>query len=437
MRAVVQELPGILRLAVPIVIGLSASTLLGVTDAIMLAPLGPVPLAAVGLTTGVALVVYSAVFGLLSALGVRIGAAWGAGEGRRIPLILRNGLLLGLIAGGGGTTAMAAAWFAFPHLGQPAEVLAAMPAYYALIAAAMVPFALLLVFKTAFEAVDRPWTGVVFAFVGTLANIPLNYALIWGIGPFPALGLTGAGVASLAAETLALAAAWGWWRFARATRRLRLRRGLDWAEIRAAGAEGAPLGALYVAETAAIGAATAMVGTFGTVALAANQVVSSVAGLFYMLPLGVAGAVALRVAQERGAGNAGALRPIAFAALGLATLWLAGAGLILGFGGRTIAGAITAEPAVVALAAQMFVVLALMQVMDGVQSTMLGALRGLSDTAWPAGVSLVAYWAVALPLGYLLAHGAEFGPVGVWAGFVAGLALAAAALTVRFARRTA
>ncbi len=436
MRAVVHELPGILRLAVPIVIGLSASTLLGVTDAVMLAPLGPVPLAAVGLTTGVALVVYSAVFGFLSALGVRIGAAWGAGRGRQIPLILRNGLMLGLIAGGGGAAAMAAAWIAFPHLGQPAEVLAAMPAYYALIAAVMVPFALLLVFKTAFEAVDRPWAGVAFAFVGTVANIPLTYALIWGIGPFPALGLTGAGVASLAAETLALAAAWGWWRFARATRRLRLRRGLDWGEIRAAGAEGAPLGALYVAETAAIGAATAMVGTFGTVALAANQVVSSVANLFYMLPLGVAGAVALRVAQERGAGNAGALRPIAFAALGLATLWLSAAGLMLGFGGRMIAAAITGDPAVVALAAQMFAVLALMQVMDGVQSTMLGALRGLSDTAWPAGVSLVAYWAVALPLGYLLAHAAGFGPVGVWAGFVAGLALAGAALTLRFARRT-
>ena len=435
MRAALAELPGILRLAVPIVIGLAASTLLGVTDALMLAPLGPVPLAAVGLTVAVAIVIYAAAYGLLSALGVRIGAAHGAGAARRIPFLLRNGLMLGLIAGGLGMAAMAGAWFALPLLGQPAEVLAAMPVYYGLMAVTMLPWAVLTVFKTAFEAVDRPWTGVAFAFTGVVINVPLNYALIWGIGPFPMLGLTGAGVASLVAETLALAAAWAWWRLAPATRRLRLRRGLDAGEIVATAREGAPLGALYVAETAAMAAGTAVIGTFGTVALAASQVVQSIGALLYMLPLGVAGAVALRVAQERGAGN-DAIRPIAFAALGVATVWLAAVMLVLVFGGRRIAGAITGEAAVVALAAQMFAVLAVMQLMDGVQSTFLGALRGLSDTGWPARISMVAYWGVALPTGWWVAHAPGWGPAGVWAGFAAGLTLAAVALVWRFLRTT-
>ena len=148
------------------------------------------------------------------------------------------------------------------------------------------------------------------------------------------------------------------------------------------------------------------------------------------------GAVALRVAQERGAGNAAAIRPIAFAALGVATVWLAAVMLVLVFGGRTIAAAITGEAAVVAVAAQMFAVLAVMQLMDGVQSTFLGALRGLSDTAWPAWVSMIAYWGVALPAGWWVAHGAGWGPAGVWAGFAAGLACAAAALVWRFLRTT-
>jgi hypothetical protein len=74
---------------------------------------------------------------------------------------------------------------------------------------------------------------------------------------------------------------------------------------------------MYIAETGAMAVATLMIGTFGAVALAGNQVAMSVGGLLYMVPLGIAGAVAIRVAQERGAGNLDALRPITWAALGM------------------------------------------------------------------------------------------------------------------------
>jgi multidrug resistance protein, MATE family len=84
----------------------------------------------------------------------------------------------------------------------------------------------------------------------------------------------------------------------------------------------------------------------------------------------------------------------------------------------------------------LFVALATLQVWDGVQSTMLGALRGMSDTAWPAMVSLVAYWLVALPAGWVFAFPLGFGPAGVWLGFGVALAAASVALTLRFRART-
>jgi MATE family multidrug resistance protein len=172
------------------------------------------------------------------------------------------------------------------------------------------------------------------------------------------------------------------------------------------------------------------------VALAGNQVAMSVGGLLYMVPLGIAGAVAIRVAQERGAGNLQALRPIVWAALSMGTIWLAGAALLLGLHGRTVAGWITAEPEVIAIAAAIFFVFAFSQVMDGVQSTMTGALRGLSDSGFPAVVSLLAYWVLGLPLGWVLAHGAGMGPAGIWAGFVIALGLAGLVLVWRFLRQT-
>jgi MATE family multidrug resistance protein len=215
------------------------------------------PLAAVGITNAVAIILFAAIYGLLSAMSVRVGAAHGAGQKRRIPALLRNGLALGAIVGTLGVVVMLAVWPLLPWLGQPGEVLAIMFPYWLSIAVLMLPFSLLLVFKATFEAMDRPWLGTGFAFLAVGVNVPLNYALIWGLGPLPMLGLTGAGIASLIAETLALAAAWIFWLRARSMRRLRVRAVLSKAEMVSVAREGAPLGLMYVAETGAMAVATA------------------------------------------------------------------------------------------------------------------------------------------------------------------------------------
>jgi MATE family multidrug resistance protein len=436
MRDIGAEVPGILGLAVPIVVGLAASNLIAITDSVMLAPLGPVPLAAVGLTNAVALILYATVYGILSALSVRIGHAHGAGEGRAIAGMLKGGLVLGALVGLAAALIMGGVWVLLPYLGQPGEVLAAMPAYYALIAAFMLPFAVLFVFTAVFEAIGRPWLGTGFAFVGVVVNVPLNYALIWGIGPIPPLGLTGAGIATVLAQVIALAVAWVVWRRAASLRRLRVRMPVRRSDILATVREGLPMGLMYLAETGAVAVATVIIGTFGTVALAANQVAMAVGGLIYMVPLGAAGAVAIRVAQEKGAGNAAAIRPVAFAALAVATLWLVGAAVLLALGGTWLAGLIVAEPEVVSVAAAIMLVFALTQVFDGLQSTMLGALRGLSDAGWAAGVSIFAYWPLGLPLGWAFAHWWGYGAAGVWIGWLIGLAWAGAMLTGRFLWKT-
>ncbi len=433
---VAKEIPGIVRLAVPLVAGLAATTLISVADAIMLAPLGAIPLAAVGLTAAVAGLLYAAIYGMLSVLSVRIGAAWGAGEERRIPTLLRNGLILGMMVGVAAASLMGNLWFVLPYLGQPPEVIVAMGGYWTSIALYMIPYAVLTAFRSAFDAVDRPWTGTGFAFVAVGLNVPFNYVLIYGLWPIPALGLTGAGIAALLAECIALLVAMLYWQNAWSTRRLRLRRDLDGQELVEAVREGAPLGLLYLVETGSVTAATLLIGLFGSVALAGNEVAMTVGGVLYMVPFGVAGAVAIRVAQAQGAGEGQTLRPIAIGALGLVTIWLGLAALALSLLGREIAGLIVDDPAVIAVAAQIFTIFALFQIMDGVQSTALGALRGLSDTLWPALVSFIAYWLLSLPLGWVLATWGGLGAPGIWAGFFLGLLVAAVALVSRFRAKT-
>jgi MATE family multidrug resistance protein len=73
-----------------------------------------------------------------------------------------------------------------------------------------------------------------------------------------------------------------------------------------------------------------------------------------------------------------------------------------------------------------------MQVFDGVQSAAMGALRGLLDTRWPMGVTLLGYWIVAMPAAWTFGFPAGFGAPGVWLGFALGVVLAAVALPWRF-----
>jgi MATE family multidrug resistance protein len=189
---------------------------------------------------------------------------------------------------------------------------------------------------------------------------------------------------------------------------------------------------MYVAETAAMAVATMLIGIFGSVALAANQVALSVGALLYMVPLGIAGAVAIRVAQAAGAKRPDKVRSVTYAALGMGTVWLTGSAMVLGVFGAEVAALISADADVIELAAALFFVFALSQVGDGVQSTMVGALRGLSDTAMPSVISIGAYWGVAIPLGWALAFPLQLGPQGVWLGFVLALLPASVLLGWRF-----
>jgi MATE family multidrug resistance protein len=320
-----------------------------------------------------------------------------------------------------------------PHIGQPPEVVAVLAPYWVAMAVMLVPFALLLVMKQFFDAVDRPWIGVGFSFLAVGINVPLNWVLIYGAAGLPGLGLMGAGIGSLLSETLAFLAALAYWRSAPTLRRMRVRALPSRGDMRATARLGAPLGLAYLGETGAYSLVGIMLGWFGAAALAAHQVVNAVGTVAYMLPLGMAAAVTIRIGQARGAGEVHRLGSIAIAALGTVLGWMLLMTVILALSAGTVASALADDPAVVAIATSMFLVVALMQVVDGLQSTAFGALRGLGDTAWPSTASVLTYWLVALPASYVAGFVLGWGPVAVWGGFGAGLAIAALALGWRLA----
>lgn len=433
--AALAELGALAGLAAPLVAGLVASTGVMVVDTAMLGPLGATPLAAASITTSVLIIFYAGLYGAAGPVGLFAGRAHGAGEPARLGAVARAGALLAGLGGALGALAMAAGLAALGCLGQPPEVVAVIGPYWLWMAAGLVPYTLSLAAKNLLDATDRPWTGVAFTLAPVALNVVLNWVLIYGHLGFPALGLTGAGLASFLAQAAGAALLWGWVRLAPGLRGWWAPRPVRRADLAEQAREGAPMAVQYLLEGGAVAVAGLMIGGFGAVALAGAQIALAVGSTLYMVPLGMAAAVTIRVAQAAGAGRGDRAAAVAVAGLGAVTLWMGAFALVFMVAGAPIAGLFTADPAVIAAAAAIFFVFGLGQLADGVQSVSLGALRGMLDNRWPTRVSLVAYWLVALPLGWAFAWPGGMGAAGVWAGFAVGVGLAAAALAWRLAAR--
>lgn len=426
------EIRPLVKLSVPLIIGLLAATLIGVVDTLMIAPLGTVPLAAAGITTAVLIIMISALWGFVTVIGVQIATAEGAEDRAEVSAHVKSGLVLAALSGGVGFALMMVIYLFLGPMGQPPEVLAILLPYWSSMALWIVPFTMFFVLKSLFDGVGREWTGVVLSYLGVVINVPANYLLIHVVG----LGLLGAGLASILSQSVSLLAGLAVLRWSSGMAPFRAPSSLTWARIRTQAKEGLPLCLGYAGEGGAYAFIGIMVGWLGATALAAHQVANAVAGLAYVIPLGMAGAVAIRIGQAVGGDRRERLRPILKAGLMIVTVWQCGVALIFILAGPTIANTLSNDADVVSLAATLFLVLALMQVADGIQSTALGALRGLMDNRVPTAITLVAYWPIALPVAYLVGLTLSNGAAGIWMGYTLGIAVAAIALPWRFWRKT-
>lgn len=435
LTAVATEARPIITLAVPLTSGLLISTFVGLTDTFFLGPLGAVPLAAVSLTTSVLILLFSSLYGFMGPIGYLIGTAYGAGDTQKISQVVKHGAAIGLGTGIFGFVLMALALLALPYLGQPREVLEIITPYWLFISALLIPFCVGLAYKQFYDSMNKAWTGVALTLVAVLINIPLTYILVTGQFGLPAMGLTGAGAAGFISTTIGTGVMIAHFYLTPAHAPYHVK--MDWSKtaffdhVR----EGLPMGIQYLFEGGAVAVAGMLIGLLGATALAANQIVFSVAGLLYMVPLGMSAAVGIRVAQAAGGGERKRARSIGFTGMGLVSLWTVAFTIVLMTSGAWVASQFVTEAAVIAIAGLMFVSMGAMQIFDGIQSVGVGALRGIFDNRYPTVVSLVAYWLISLPLSFLFGFVLGWGAPGVWAGFGVGLIVASILLVRRLNRQ--
>jgi MATE family multidrug resistance protein len=353
---------------------------------------------------------------------------------------LRHGMIIALAFGLLETLAMAALSTQLARFGPPPEVLAIVTPFFLLFAASITPVLVYLVLRQFAEAMGHPWVPMFVMLGGVGLNAALNWVLIYGNLGCPPLGLTGAGISTLVSRTLGALVIFLWLRRDPAMRAAWPTRWFghySGARVRDMLRVGSPAAGMLLFEASAFAFSSIMIGWLGSVPLASHQIAITCASLAFMFPLGLSIAAGMRISHAVGAAERDRLRPIGFGALALGILIMAVFALAFGFGGRRIASWFVTDPAVIVLAAQLLVVAALFQLVDGVQVIGAALLRGLMDVRVPALITLIAYWVVALPLGYALGIRGPFGAIGVWSGIASGLAFAAIFLALRFARLSA
>lgn len=438
MADLLRELRPTLTLALPIVVGQVSQMAIGLTDSAFIGRVGTVPLAAAAFTHGVFGVFYVVGLGLLLGAGVFAARDHGAGNETGCAAWLRHGRVLAIAVGLGSFTLMAFLSTQLHHFGQPPEVIAIVRPFLLLIAVSIVLALFFQVQRQFAESLGRPWVPMLIMVADVVLNALLNWMLVFGHGGFPALGLIGSGIATVTARFSAVVAIGLWIRTSATFAVVRDAPWSGWERARFAQLLrlGVPAAGMLLFEAGAFAASALMMGWLGTVPLAAHQIAIGCASLTFMFPLGLSMAVSLRISRVRGEGRMDALRPIGFGALGTGIVAMTCFALLFGFGGEAITHAFTPANDVASLATRLLVIAAFFQLFDGVQVLSVGALRGLTDVRTPTVITFVAYWLIALPVGYGLAFHTAFGAVGLWTGLAAGLGCAALLLSWRFHRLT-
>ena len=434
-----------LALALPIIAGQVAQMAMGLVDSAMVGQVGVIPLAAAAFANTLIAVPLVFGIGLMLALSIRISQTRGDAAPAdfhthhkiSIAELLRHGLLLALV---GGLLLSGSVWLVSEFLdkfGQSADV-AAQSRPFLLWVGASIPFVLLMFgLKNFCEALDNPWAPTLILSASVPLNVLFNWILIYGNWGAPALGLSGAGVATLTARVLSCIGLWFYVTRVAHFQPLMPPRWIErpnWRALRDLLHLGVPTSLQIVLEVGAFSAAALMVGWIGAKPLAAHQIVLACASTTFMIPLGLSMAASIRTGtvatQPRRA------RALGKNALALGCISASCSAMFYLIFRQIIAQAFVDDKAVAALATQLFLVVAIFQIFDGIQVMAAGLLRGLSDATAPMLISLGCYWLIGLPIGYFAAFIFGWGALGIWIGLAIALACAACALTLRFRKRT-
>ena len=406
----------ILLLAVPMVLEMSMESLFAVVDVFFVGRIGPTAVAAVGMTESLMIVIYTLAFGLsigaTATVARRTGEQDPDGAARAAVQVLILGAGLSLVLGAGG------ALFA-PQLlalmGASPEVIAEGTGYARVMLGGGASVFLLFVINATFRGAGDPAVAMRVLMVANSLNMVLDPLFIFGLGPVPALGVTGAAVATTIGRTVGFLIALRM--LLRGSGHLRVAR----PHVRLEPATMLGILRLSTAGTFQTAIATMswlglirVVASFGATAMAGYTFAIRLAIFAFMPAFGLGGAAATLVGQSLGAKKPDRAEQAVRVATKVDVAFMGTIGLVYWLFAEPIIGLFTQDAPAAALAATGLRIMAYGFPLFGAGMVLEQAFNGAGDTWTPTWINLGVYWIIQIPLAWLLARPLGFGVPGVF-----------------------
>lgn len=305
--------------------------------------------------------------------------------------------------------------------------------------------------RSFFEGFSRTRPAMIIAMLGLLLNVPCNYILIYGKLGLPPLGAVGCGIASAICYWFMALAMMYYLRRDPQFRDLhplftpfRKNRPIDepvfdWHLMFRALRIGFPSALALFFEVSLFALSAILLAPMGTIMVAGHQIAQNYGSLVFMIPLAIGMTATIRVGFCCGAKKPVQARISAMTALSLSVVFALLICLLSIVFRHGIAAIYNNDPQVLDLAMRLMFYVGAYQLVDGLQMTGIGVLRGYNDTRIISVICFIAYWIIGLPLGYALARtdwicDSPMGAEGFWISYIFALGFGALCywLRVRF-----
>ena len=428
MKQYINEFGYNLRLALPIILSMLGHTLVGVIDTAMVGKVGTLELAAASLGNSYVFLLMSFGIGFSTVITTLTAESVKKHNTAETKSILTHGLLINTLLG---VIIFAGLFLSKPlmlYTQQKEEVIALMF------------FQALKQFADGFSITQY---SLYVTITANLLNIFLNYLFIYGNWGCPRMGVLGAAVGTLASRVVMPILLWGiLYKDTRMTQYMKnLMPKIDSTMIKKFIHIGVPSGLQVVFEAGVFIAATWLSGVLGQIYQAANQIALSIATLTFMIANGMSVVAMIRVGNYKGMEDYISLRRVAISIFLFILLTQVVLGGLIGllryqlpefFLNTEKLDTVDNIALVIEESAHLLLIAALFQIVDGLQTVALGALRGLQDAKIPMILSFISYWVIAFPICYYLGLHSSLKTTGIWIGLLVGLAFSALLQTTRF-----
>lgn len=400
---------GICSLSIPLIIGNLAHMMIGAVDVLVASRHGTDTLAAISISNAILASLFIVGIGLMAGITPVISNYLGEGHPSKKYLLstINYSFILAIIF-------TAIIFFIIPfigHLGFEPNLVPIIKQYMCIVAFSNFGGYLHFALKEFLQSYEITIFPNILLVLSIIFNLVFNIIFVFGFWKIPAMGAVGLAVATLLVRSI-IGIVLLIYCFSLIDFNTKFEKNYIKQLIKV----GSPIAFAFLFEFLGFNVITILTGRISSLYAAAQSILITITSITYMVPLAVSNAIAIKVGFANGARNYTDIKNYSIAGCTLSFAFMFFAAIVLYLFPKFIIGLFTPDKNLVELCASIIILTALYQVLDGLQVSFSGVLKGLKKTLMVTAAIILGYWVMGLPIGAMLAYKYNMNLFGFWIG---------------------